>query len=548
MRFLRFALSLTAGILPSLLGTALSWGSPPPPVRPRLLVLLIVDQLPVLSWERTSPLFQGGLRWLEDPQTSFRGTLRYAHAITATGPGHATLSTGAGPDVHGITGNKWWEGGVRRGCDSVPDALLGTETLAHSVQVGRGKVVALSLKSRSARFLGGPNADLAAWINDETGRFVVDRPGSSLPSTRPPPAWLESLSDTLPERSGRPWELLKEPAIYRQATGQEDDVPWESPWRGMTRAFPHLDFEPQAARAAQEKGSIDAWEPFFSRPEAGSLLVDAALEAVDALELGKDGSPDLLAISFSHIDYIGHTFTPGSWEYLDGLLRLDVDLDRLWKGLQARRGKDSWGTALSADHGAPQRPLAWVAVDTLAARVEEALRSEFPAISGLGEDRVRTEAPWMWLPARFAEEGAERRRALALAREVLNAAPGLRDVVTVPRPTSAGGGIDPSLPFGKEVALSFHPRRGGDLFLVAEPQTCFLKEHDRGAYGVEHGNPYSDDARVPLRLRGPGLVPGLLTEEGDPRQLASTLARWMGWGVPARAARPGPLERALPPS
>ncbi len=187
---------------------------------PRLLVLVVVDQLPIRLLQLPSELYRGGLALLTGDE-AFVSTARYAHAITYTCPGHATISTGASPSVSGIISNDWYLDPVP-GTDSIycgDPSLLRVETLADQVMQAGGQVAAVALKDRAAMMLGGPRAQLVSWYDRSQGRFT--EPLAELDLSR----WMSE-----------PWTALH-PDVYRALVGP-DDGPLESD-PGLGTTFPH---------------------------------------------------------------------------------------------------------------------------------------------------------------------------------------------------------------------------------------------------------------------------------------------------------------------
>ncbi|MFZ5478200.1 MAG: alkaline phosphatase family protein [Myxococcota bacterium] len=435
---------------------------PPPPEPPRVVALVVVDQLTASLYEAVRPHVTGGFARLE---RGWRATAEYPWGCTVTAVGHATISTGASPNVHGIPHNRWLEGGqpVRAG----DPALLRAETLADVVAEAGGKVLTLSLKERAARILGGRTPTEAVWPRwDFAGNAVRFEGPSWLPDADRIAA-LQALEWT----ATRPWPGL-------------DDDPIEQDIAGYGRTFPH----PPATNV----------EAFFSSPHSGTLLTDAALAGVDALGLGDDSVPDLLGISYSHVDGVGHTFTPASHEAKDALLRLDAELERLFAALDARVGPGKWAAILTSDHGGNDRPIGWLDGEKLA-----------------HELGVTFQEPGFHVPEADVPRVVE-----ALAK-----VPGI--AVAAPKGSPEGA-------FAAERAACFVPDRVPDV-IVVPAEGWIWKQPELGETGSDHGTPWPYDRVVPILALGPSAAPAGTV---DPRQVAPTLARWMGLRAPANAELP----------
>ena len=202
---------------------------------------------------------------------------------------------GASPREHGISSNYWWRPdpdgpgeieGESIYCGDPENLRVGT--LSDRVVESGGLVASVSLKDRAAMMLGGVNPTSVSWYSSKTGDF-----NHALEGRVDVEGWL------------RPWDALF-PEDYARWVGADADPDERDP--GIGGSFPH---------PAPTTGTL-LYTPF-----AGEALVDAALLAMDDDDLGRDATPDLLAVSFSQTDYIGHAFTSESWEAVDGMIRLD---------------------------------------------------------------------------------------------------------------------------------------------------------------------------------------------------------------------------------
>lgn len=454
----------------------------------RLAVILVVDQLPVELFERMRPHYTGGFARLAGEQ-SWVGTSRYHHSVALTCPGHATLATGASPKTHGIIGNAWVEEGEVLYCGDI--ANLRSEGLADSVKRSGGTVAAFSLKDRAALMLGGRTPDAQAWYLKKQGTWSEGAP-----------EWLPT--EPIQAALTQGWEARR-PELY--ATLQEDDNPWEEihePLGGTT--FPHT------------APGVDNPALFRMLPASGTLLTDIAIESLDRLALGSDDVGDLLAVSYSQTDYIGHAFTAQSWEAMDGLLALDADLGRLLDALDAKVGAEHYAVFLTADHGAAPGTAKRVDPEGLEEAIQQAVTD-----AGLEGEALIGETT-VYLP-----DGPEEARAAA-ARAVA--------ALFDDREGFAGAwawrvdGLPEDTPHREAIAASLHPERAGDVTMLLEEGV--LLAYEGSVRGTSHGTPYDYDTRVPLLVHGAtlGTAPG---SEVDARSIAPTLAAWLGVEAPADA-------------
>lgn len=516
----------------------------PASARPSLAVLVVVDQLRAADVDRLAPLFgPGGFGGFG--RRGAHVDLRYAYAVTETGPGHATISTGANPSVHGIAANRWWVGTDRTYCVFDPDARivgapdaaglgpanLRAGTLADAVKaasLGRGRVVTLSHKDRAAILTGGFGADVAAWYDPDLGRFATSTHYSD-----ELPEWLGALATRRVGRSleGRVWKPLPTPKQHRWLLPADDHNGEDARLGGRT--FPH----DLAAVADAEKRKRD----YRGTPAAMADLFVLATAALEHERLGADDAPDLLVIGVSSADYVGHWFGPDSAEMVDMLRRLDRHLRSLTQTLDERYGRDGYVLAVTGDHGGlplPERtaarrlPGGRIDARALFDAAEDAVASALPDAERK-KRLVGYQAPHIWMDLEDLSP-EERRRALAAASRSLAAHEGI-----------AGAWPSDELradddPFARELLEARHAGRTGQLFVRPAPR-WFV---DYVGTGTDHGSPYAYDRRVPLFLVGEGVSRGRYAREADPRDVAPTLS-WLLGVPPPDAAQGRPVHFVL---
>jgi predicted AlkP superfamily pyrophosphatase or phosphodiesterase len=375
-------------------GFSAVWGRQAPQ-RPKLVVMISIDQMRFDYLTRFARLYTGGLRTLGDRGATFTNA-NYRHASTETGPGHSVLLSGRHPSHSGIVANDWWDPFLKKLVNVVDDPVqlpLGgagrsaSPANALSYTVGdvlkmndpQSRVVGVSLKDRSAILMGGRRADAAYWYETAGGNFITS---TYYMSTAP--AWLIKWNNQrLPDQyAGKKWtRLLPDEGLYTQYAGA-DAI--EGEWDRKDIVFPH------AIRGNPPETLF--YDDLRRTPFADDLTLSVALEAMKAHELGRDNHTDLLAIGFSATDVIGHTYGADSQEMMDQLLRLDLVLEKLFKEIDDKVGLANTLVALAADHGS--LPL----VENLRAKgidarraspqvlenaVREAFARRFPGVDGL---------------------------------------------------------------------------------------------------------------------------------------------------------------------
>lgn len=336
---------------------------PAKPTKPRLVVLIVIDQYPSWAFTAQKSLFTGGIaRLLREGAYVPDAELPYGSTFTAAG--HAAIGTGTPPRVSGILGNYWfrraegrdrpaeYDGGATPfkvgeklspsevtaddGASGRALRVAGIADVLRAATAGKGKSVTIALKSRAACLVGGKQPDLAIWYEAGAGGMTT-----SPAYAKDLPAWLRELDAATPVAAyfKRTWEP-SDPALLARATGIPDAAPGEGAKHGLDNAFPHSLADSDRPDRALEQ-----------TPFADELTEHTAEVAIEAMKLGDDDTPDLLAISFSAHDYAGHSWGADSWETLDLTLRLDQTLGKLFAKLDAQLGADGWAAVLTSDHG-----------------------------------------------------------------------------------------------------------------------------------------------------------------------------------------------------
>jgi predicted AlkP superfamily pyrophosphatase or phosphodiesterase len=504
-----------------------------PRVRPKLVVAIAVDQLRADYVERFRPYFgPGGFNLFLDRGASF-AEARYEHATTSTCPGHAVILTGSYGMVNGIIANDWYDVRTGRKTYCAADttvSLIGSAAPGRSPRNlfgatvgdvlkmgtgGRSKVVTVSAKDRSAIMLGGHLADAAYWIVDTV--FVTStyyRPDL--------PEWARRFNagHHITRYVGRQWDRVLPAPAY--ASMGPDDEPAEADESGMGRTFPH----PIA--------SVDA---FDHSPFLNEVTAESDLQAVAAEGLGKDTVPDLLGISFSANDRVGHAYGPESHEVMDVTVRLDRTLARLFAFLDRTVGLTNVVMVLTADHGvgpmpevlqrlhpgAAARRLPPEVIDTAVRQALTARFGEAPAPGWI----VYHHPPMIYLnraalaARRVGLEDAER-----VAQEAVRAVPGVQEVLTAAELARLRDGEVLTGP-----VRSYHPARSGDVYYRLEPY--WLADDD--TTGADHGSGWRYDQQVPMLWYGRGIVPGIRQEPVGVADIAPTLTALLGLIAPGGA-------------
>ncbi len=520
--------------------------TPQAPARPKLVVLLVVDQMRGDYVDKFLGQWTGGLKRLVEEGAWFRDAA-YPYAATETCVGHATISTGAFPATHGMVANAWWDRKDQKmvTCTADPDPSVkntgyagatpqGADTawrmavpsFAEELKFqtsGATRVVTFSLKARAAITMAGHKADAATWFDG--GSWVTSSAYGTLP-------FLEEQSKSHPAKAdfGKTWSLsLPESAYWygEKALGAVPPGGWDL-------TFPH----PLRGKSGVGEPDPDFYNQWASSPYADTALTDLAEKTVDALNLGKAAGTDFLAVSYSTVDYVGHEFGPRSREIQDILVRLDKDLSNLFAHLDAKVGRGNYVVALTADHGVVPVPedmqrtgadAGLLHLPELQERIEKALEAfkyPKPAVASVSGSDVYF-APSVY--DKLQHDPAAMQAVLDAALEQPGVAAVYRAEELRDRPATES-------PMHRAFAYSYFPGRSGDLFILPKPYWLLdgTPTGKQRSYGTGHGVPYNYDQHVPLLLMGFGIQPGQYFQPVTPADIAPTFAVLCGITLSSR--------------
>lgn len=531
--------------------TATASSSPPPPQppqggRPSLVVLLVVDQMRRDYLDEYGARWRKGFRRLYDEGAWF-ASAAYPYSTTLTCAGHATIATGTLPRTHGIISNQWWDRAGQQlvscthdsGAREVPygdrqagaggsAAALKAPTLASAIASATGgRVVSISLKRAAAAMLAGSGrGDAVLWF--QGGGWS----SSTAWASKPERALLRAATrEPIEADFGRVWTKRHGGGHYKY----EDDGLGEKPSPEWTTTFPH------ALQQRDGRPTLFFYEAWQSSPYSDAHLERLALAAIDDMKLGRDSGVDVLAVSFSALDVVGHDFGPRSHEVQDVLFRLDETFDRLIDRLDRRVGRGRYVLAFTADHGVAVIPeqAARDGADAGRIRMNELIRVADETLAGpFGRGRwTATEAY-----SEFYFRGGVFDRIVATPgllerlKDALAAQPGVARVYDRREMAALDAGSDP---LARAVAAGFHPERSGDLIIVPKPNWIFVAD-DRSVIpgnATTHGTGYAYDTDVPLIIFGAGVKAGRYDTAASPADIAPTLARIVGVPFPSATGR-----------
>jgi hypothetical protein len=462
----------------------------------------MVDQFRYDYLTRFQADFTGGLKRLLDQGAVFTNA-NYDSAPTVTAVGHSTFLTGATPATSGIIGNTWWDrtegelitsvsddktkllGG--NGGGSSPQRLL-VSSIGDELKISGkgGKVIGISLKDRSAILPSGHMADGAYWFDGRSGNFV-----SSTYYFAELPAWVRDFN-------------LARPA----------DKYADQDWLG--HKLP--------ATGPQLYNAVDA------SPFGDELLQAFALRALAAENLGMGPKTDLLAVSYSSVDYVGHRDGPESPEIHDMVKRIDKLIGALIDAAEARAGRGSVLVAFTADHGVAPVPevnqkrgmpggrIVW---NTCRAAVEKALNEKFGAGQWIS---FSADGVIYFSPDPIPGKKLDMAQVQKVAADIIRKQPHIARVYTGTQLAEGALGRDP---VDSRVRNGFNSARAPDIFTVTDPYYMF------SATGATHGSPYGYDTHVPVIFLGSAIMAGSYSGTIGVEDIAPTLAKLLAIETPS---------------
>ncbi len=487
--------------------------------KPKLLLAVVVDQFRYDYLTRFRADYHGGIAKLLE-QGAVYTDAHYLQFPTVTAIGHSTFLSGATPSVSGIVGNEWYErdnaqhhpgsvtsvsdpltkllGGVPGMTGSSPRRLL-VSTLPDELKMAKrsGRVIGISMKDRSAILPVGHMANAAYWFDGDSNHFVTSTYYMSKL-----PEWVQKINDDRPvwKYAGVEWKAL-------------DAKPGDKPFCSMT-----------AGTEVRFCGPVE-FTPF-----SNEIIEDMAEKAIENEQLGTHEGTDVLAVSFSANDYVGHQLGPDAPEVRDISIRTDQTLKKLMDFIDARLGEGNTLVVFTADHGvAPvpevnndrKMPGGRLTAADLTKVISDALSSKF----GKGTWFQFDNSGFLYLNyetvAKYNADATEVRR---FAAEVARTLPHIARVFN--RDDMLRGG-DAADAVGRAALLGFYGPRSGDLVLLPEPYYMF------SASGTTHALPYSYDTHVPLIFYGAGIHAGVHHQPVAVNDIAATLAAFLQVETPS---------------
>lgn len=489
--------------------------------KPKLVVGIVVDQM------RYEYLYRYADRYSENGFKKLMGegfncrNHQYHYASTVTGPGHAHVYTGSVPAISGIVGNSWYnkqDGTVEYVVSDTAQSTVGdgsastgqmspenlkVTTITDQLRIAnqfKSKVVGVAIKDRGAILPAG-HTGAAYWYDAGTGNWV-----SSTYYMKVLPSWLNTYNaQKNPEKyASQPWNTLYDISTY--VNSEEDDQPYESKLSSdMKAVFPHKFLKKEIA----------------TTPYGNTITLDIAIEALKNEGLGKDEITDMLAISFSSPDYVGHYFGPQSVEIEDVYLRLDGEIERLLNTLDQEVGKGNYTVFLTADHAVAEIP-AYARKHNLPSglftgnELQKKANDILSAKYGDNKWIISQENYELYLnKSLLLEKNLTIDQVKNTIKSEMILMDGIYNVINL---SEVGSESIPT--FYKEKLLNiYNPKRSGEIMILIEPGWM-----DGYTKGTTHGSMYAYDTHVPMLWYGWGIPKGETTRTTYIADIAPTVA------------------------
>ena len=525
----------------------------------KLVVGIVIDQMR-FDFMHKYPYSENGFNKLLKEGYEFKNA-HFNYIQTETGPGHATVSTGATPSVHGIISNSWFDRDLNRELNCVEDSTVFTvknngpqqstssspihllsNTISDQLNLTNNfnsKTIGISFKDRAAILSTGHTADAAYWYDGSDGSFVT-----STYYMNHLPEWVLQFNNSkhTDRYLSKKWELLKSENQYSMSAA--DNNPHERVLLGKEQPVFPYDFS-EIRKAYRERNA--EYRVFLASPFGNTLITDFAIEAIKHEQLGKNEFTDFLMIGYSNTDIIGHTFGPHSREVQDTFMRLDLEIERLISYLDKNIGRDNYIVFLTSDHGAIHNvdylsqhnmPIGYVDIEKEAESLENHLNVTFDEgnwVSNVDHRKI-------YLNHSLIEKHSiSYKKIIDESVSFLQKVKGIKQVYTSLELRE----IDSNSEASNRIANGFHSIRSGDLYIDYLPGWIdYSADSIEDIKGTTHGSPHNYDTHVPLLWFGGNIPVGSSTRITSISDIAPTLSMILNIQLPF-ASNSNPLQEII---
>ncbi|WP_417557843.1 alkaline phosphatase PafA [Mesoflavibacter zeaxanthinifaciens] len=520
-----------------------------PTEKPKLVVGIVVDQMRYEYLTRFKNKYGNGgfLRLINEGFNCKNNHFNYVP--TYTGPGHASVYTGTTPKNHGIIANNWYDKfsdsfvycagdttvqsvGTMDKAGQMSPHRMKTTTFADENRLFtqmNGKTIGISIKDRGAILPAGHSANAAYWFHGkDQGHFI-----SSSYYFETLPQWVKDFNATNPaEKYLTEWNTFYDIETYTESGSDLND--FEGGFRGKdTATFPY-----DLKTLSKTNGNYNIIK---ATPYGNSIVTDFAIAALVGEQLGKDDYTDVLTVSYSSTDYIGHNFGVNSKEIEDTYIRLDKEIEQLLNTLDAKVGKENYTVFLTADHGAVNVPAYLESVKIPAGYFDGAAFEAY--LKDLVVEDYKLSA---WIKNISNQQiFLDREKIIGYGLDLEKVQQGIvSQIINYPNVYKAYTATSMSYTQytkGIENLLQngYNQKRSGDVLFVLDPAVIQYSKT-----GSTHGSPLNYDTHVPLIFYGNGITKGNTTAYTTIPDIAPTISALLGITFP-NGATGKPLEFVL---
>jgi predicted AlkP superfamily pyrophosphatase or phosphodiesterase len=506
--------------------------------RPKLVVGIVIDQMRYDYLTRFYARYgEGGFKRMMNEGFNCKNN-HFNYIPTYTGPGHTSVYTGTTPKYHGIIANDWYDKEIKKSVYCAEDnsvQSVGTATDAGQMSPQRmktttftdenrlftqmqGKTIGIAIKDRGAILPAGHTANAAYWFQGKNeGNWI-----SSTFYMNELPKWVTDFNKKHSVESYlKTWNTLYDISTYTESGSDLNN--FEGGFKGKeTATFPY-----DLATLKDQNGGYDILK---TTAFGNSLTTDFSIEAIKAEKLGSDNITDVLTVSYSSTDYVGHNFGVNSKEIEDTYLRLDLELERLFKSLDEQVGKGNYTVFLTADHAAVnvpaylqsvKIPAGYFSSSDFSKKINSFMETTFGAsnlIESITNNQIflnREKIHQLDLDLDDVQE--------AIVNEIIK-----YDFVdkaytaTVMTTTSFSTGIEQLIQKG------FNQKRSGDVIYVLDTAVISYSKT-----GSTHGSAFEYDTHVPLLFFGKGIKHGETFQKTEITDIAPTMSALLNISYPS---------------
>ena len=520
-----------------------------PTEKPKLVVGIVVDQMRYEYLTRFENKYgNGGFLRLINQGFNCKNN-HFNYVPTYTGPGHASVYTGTTPKNHGIIANNWYDKfsdsfvycagdttvqsvGTMDKAGQMSPHRMKTTTFADENRLFtqmNGKTIGISIKDRGAILPAGHSANAAYWFHGkDQGHFI-----SSSYYFETLPQWVKDFNATNPaEKYLTEWNTFYDIETYTESGSDLND--FEGGFRGKdTATFPY-----DLKALSETNGNYNIIK---ATPYGNSIVTDFAIAALVGEQLGKDDYTDVLTVSYSSTDYIGHNFGVNSKEIEDTYIRLDKEIEQLLNTLDAKVGKENYTVFLTADHGAVNVPAYLESVKIPAGYFDGAAFEAY--LKDLVVEDYKLSA---WIKNISNQQiFLDREKIIGYGLDLEKVQQGIvNQIINYPnvyKAYTATSMSNTQYTKGIENLLQngYNQKRSGDVLFVLDPAVIQYSKT-----GSTHGSPLNYDTHVPLIFYGNGITKGNTTAYTTIPDIAPTISALLGITFP-NGATGKPLEFVL---